>query len=146
VVGADVDGRAEGVLVGEAVVGDRVDGFCVGDSVGLSVVGWDDGDLVGIGVDGDVASSIIWLLSVAIVVVGPEDSAVVVGREFGASVVGLLFSGLAVGKLVGTSKFGGSVAIGMGAPDGAGVGSLLDGPGDGARLSISAGEKVGKGD
>ena len=70
----------------------------------------------------------------------------VVGREFGASVVGLLFSGLGivVGELVGTSEFGGSVTIGIGAPDGAGVGSLLDGPGDGARLSISAGEKVGK--
>ena len=39
VVGADVVGRAEGILDGEAVVGDRVDGFCVGDSVGLSVVG-----------------------------------------------------------------------------------------------------------
>ena len=47
-VGADVVGRAEGVLDGEAVVGDRVDGFCVGiavvgdelgNSVGLSVVG-----------------------------------------------------------------------------------------------------------
>ena len=51
-----------------------------------------------------------------------------------------------VGKLVSTSKLDGSIAIGMGAPDGAGVGSLVDGPGDGARLSISAREKVGKGD
>ena len=85
-------------------------------------------------------------MSVAIGVVGPGNGDVVVGRGFGASVVGLLFSGLVVGKLVGTSTFGGSVAIGMGASDGAGVGSLLDGPGDGARLSISAGEKVGKDD
>ncbi len=69
-----------------------------------------------------------------------------VGREDGASVVGLLLSGLVVGNMVGISDCGGSVAIGMGAPDGAGVGSLLDGPGDGARLSISVGEKVGKGD
>ena len=55
-------------------------------------------------------------------------------------------TGGVVGNLVGASKFDGSVTIGMGAPDGAGVGSLVDGPGDGARLSISAGEKVGKGD
>ena len=48
VVGAGVDGREEGVLVGEAVVGDGVVGACVG----LAVVGNELGIFVGLEVIG----------------------------------------------------------------------------------------------
>ena len=47
-VGADVDGRAVGVLDGEAVVGGRVDGFCVG----IDVVGDELGNFVRLSVVG----------------------------------------------------------------------------------------------